>query len=1121
MAKDFHPGMGQAVAERTILRKKSNGKWENWDDVAHRVALGNSLLCKTKEEQESEYKILYKHLSKASILMSGRHLQHGDETQPERNIEVFTNCSTSSTSFALFYLLMNGSGVGRSYDDDIMLVNWDNAPNVRCVIDESHPDYDYMAHESVRDAKHKYGSGKDTLWHIVDDTREGWAKALEIWENAAFEKIHKDKLLILDFSKVRAKGTPIKGMQNRPASGPVPLMNAFYKALTLKGAGLSSFMQTMYIDHYFAECVLVGGARRAARMSTKFWKDATVFDFITIKRPIEYYDKSVEEIISLRESYTNKPNGFLWSSNNSVMVDKEFWNLLKLKRIDACYHSPIAKHARKVFKLVTSAAYADSTGEPGLINVDKLNENREGLDELSKGDLIGSKKYVINDDTNLYLNRLLRKALKKQYYMICNPCVTVDTWVQTKSGPKQVKDLIGINFQAVVDSKSYNSEGFWKTGTKKVFEIKTGRGYALKATNNHKLLVERNKRPKLHGGYNFDHVWVEVQDLKIGDKLVLSNQRNTSWQGEGGIFEQGWLVGEIVGDGGHNPEKYRTYVRFWEENQNILADYAHSCIKKLNLKVRSDFKGKIRNEINDTTTVSCASMHEVVDGLIDVYTKNLLPKLEMMSSDFYRGFICGLIDSDGTVDNDSEKGRYVRISQNNLERLYVVQRMLARLGIASAIYKNRKEAGFYLLPDGKGSSKQYWCEAMHELHISKDNLPFLQDLIELKDPNKKKELADAINSIKRGFYKDSFTSPVESVELVGEEDVYDCTVEDIHAFDANGIKAHNCGEISIALFGAYCTIGDLVPFHSDSLDEAEEAFRAVARALIRVNTMDALYKKEVLRTNRIGVGMTGIHEFAWKFFKLGFRDLIDENKSKDFWMTLARFKRAVQEEAESYSKKNGMNPPHTDTTLKPAGTNSKLFGLTEAWHLPSMLWYMRWVQFSSNDPLIQTYKKAGYPIRELKKYQNTTIVGFPTTPIIVELGMGSKLVTAAEATPEEQYQWIMLGEKYWLYGVDENGMPLKKDTANQISYTLKYLPAKVNYKDFIKTIQQYQPLVKCCSVMPQEEKSSYEYLPEQPVTKAEYEDTLNNIKKVLEEDVDFAHVECAGGACPVDFKKAI
>ena len=54
--------------------------------------------------------------------MSGRHLQHGDTNQSERNMEVFTNCATAPASFILFYLLLNGSGVGRTYDNDMMIV---------------------------------------------------------------------------------------------------------------------------------------------------------------------------------------------------------------------------------------------------------------------------------------------------------------------------------------------------------------------------------------------------------------------------------------------------------------------------------------------------------------------------------------------------------------------------------------------------------------------------------------------------------------------------------------------------------------------------------------------------------------------------------------------------------------------------------------------------------------------------------------------------------------------------------------------------------------------------------------------------------------------------------------
>ena len=34
---------------------------------------------------------------------------------------------------------MNGSGVGRAYDDDMCVVDWDNMPSVRSVISSDHP----------------------------------------------------------------------------------------------------------------------------------------------------------------------------------------------------------------------------------------------------------------------------------------------------------------------------------------------------------------------------------------------------------------------------------------------------------------------------------------------------------------------------------------------------------------------------------------------------------------------------------------------------------------------------------------------------------------------------------------------------------------------------------------------------------------------------------------------------------------------------------------------------------------------------------------------------------------------------------------------------------------------
>jgi adenosylcobalamin-dependent ribonucleoside-triphosphate reductase len=715
-------GMGMAVAKRTYLRQKvdkTTGRehWETWAEVAERVAKGNASLLKKfgkkfDADRKTDFEILRRHISNGSVLMSGRHLQHGDETQPDRNMEVFTNCSTASSSYILFYLLMNGSGVGRPYDDDMCVVDWDNMPNVRCVISDEHADFVWGFDESVRDAKHKYGDNDadGVHWFEVPDTREGWAQAVEMVEVMAFEKKYKDDLLILDFTKVRPKGSPIKGMQNRPSSGPKPLMNAISKLATIKGACMSPWKQALFVDHYLAECVLVGGARRSARIATKTWTDPEVFDFISIKR-----------------------GGFLWSANNSVAVDDKFW---KQK----------TAHARKVLESIMKASYEDGTGEPGFINQHRLVQNDDGYEGYQDGKYAESQKYQPFKRTEKMLAKIARNAGAKVYSQIPNPC----------------------------------------------------------------------------------------------------------------------------------------------------------------------------------------------------------------------------------------------------------------------------------------------------------------------------------------------------------------------------------GEISLNMLGGYCVIADVVPYYAPTLDDAEEAYRAVTRALIRVNTMDSLYKREVKRTNRIGVGMTGIHEFAWNQFGLTFRDLIDEEKSREFWLTVARFKRAVVDEAEKYSKKLGVVVPHTNTTIKPSGTISKLFALTEGAHLPSMREYIRWVQYRSDDPQVKKYKEKGYPVKELRSYTGSSAVGFPTQPLICRLGMGDELVTAAEATPEEQYKWLMLLEKYWIVGVDEKGKALP-DTGNQVSYTLKYNPKKVSYKEYAKMVGKYQGLIKCCSVMPQQDATAYEYQPEQPVTISEFMKVINEIQSDAElfEDIDYEHLKCESGACPI------
>jgi hypothetical protein len=302
-------------------------------------------------------------------------------------------------------------------------------------------------------------------------------------------------------------------------------------------------------------------------------------------------------------------------------------------------------------------------------------------------------------------------------------------------------------------------------------------------------------------------------------------------------------------------------------------------------------------------------------------------------------------------------------------------------------------------------------------------------------------------------------------------------------------------------------------------DRVEAAVRLGVRFLIRVNRMDALYAAEVARTNRIGIGPTGLHEWAWARFGLCFHDLLDEARAAPFWDELARLSDAAKDEATSYAASLGMARPATVTTVKPAGTTSKLFGLTEGAHLPARRQYLRWVQFrggpdgkggwlAGGDPLIADYAARGYPVRALETFPGVSVVGFPTLPLIQRLGIGDRLVTAPDASPEEQYRWLGLLERHWIGA----------HRGNQVSYTLKIATDRVGLEEFRAILRAHQPHLRCCAVLPSrpDRDLGYEYLPEEEVDEARFRAIVAAIDDPgVAEAVDLARLQCEAGVCPI------
>jgi ribonucleoside-triphosphate reductase (formate) len=353
------------------------------------------------------------------------------------------------------------------------------------------------------------------------------------------------------------------------------------------------------------------------------------------------------------------------------------------------------------------------------------------------------------------------------------------------------------------------------------------------------------------------------------------------------------------------------------------------------------------------------------------------------------------------------------------------------------------------------------------------------------------------------------------------------------------VTANPCGEIALHVTGGYCVIADFAPLlacpvplhdvapgaapaHVAALWDArvEDSVRLGVRFLMRANGMDALYGQEVARTNRMGIGPTGLHEWAWLRFGLDFNDLVDEVRSAPFWAMLARLSALAKQEGKSYADELGRVHPTTVTTVKPAGTTSKLFGLTEGAHLPARRQYLRWVQFKGvpdgssgawahgSDPLLAEYAARGYPMRTLKTFPGMTVVGFPTVPLLLRLGLGERSVTAGEASPGDQYRWLRLLEEHWI-GAEQG---------NQVSYTLKIFTDRHDLEAFRAIVREQQPLVRCCAVLPSrpDDEMGYEYLPEEEVSAAAFDVIVAGINgRDTAEGLDLVHLACAGGVCPI------
>ncbi|MBD1913282.1 MULTISPECIES: ribonucleoside-triphosphate reductase, adenosylcobalamin-dependent [unclassified Leptolyngbya] len=554
-----------------------------------------------------------------------------------------------------------------------------------------------------------------------------------------------------------------------------------------------------------------------------------------------------------------------------------------------------------------------------------------------------------------------------------NPCVTADTWVHTEHGPRQVKDLLGKQHSTYINGELFSTtpEGFFYSGTKPVLKLTTREGYELRLTGNHKVLKVTAQTQKAQ--YTD---WVATEELQPGDRILLHNHRDiTPWDGDG-TQEEGWLLGNLLGDGSlaKTPWNDTAVLRYWEESQNEMS---HHAVSLLQLAVGYEpttaeacYHTQLKHRVIASTGLAkLAAQFGIVPG-----QKRITSVIEEASYGFYQGFLQGFFDADGSVQGTQNKGISVRLAQSNLDSLKAVQRMLARMGIVSTIYQGRRPAGYRLMPDSDRKLAPYYCQAQHELVIANDNLYWFQQIIGFREPHKAEKLNRVLEGYKRKLNRERFAVTVASIDADGIEAVYDCTVPGPACFDANGLVAHNCGEILGQNF--HCNLAEvhLNQIDPKDLKAQEEAFTAAAlsvASLLNHQFMEPRYQQSRLEDPIVGVSFTGLFDFFVKAFGVEWlhwwaEGRPDTMKGLEFKQKeqqyLSRWKEIVHQAVWEYCDRHQLNRPNRCTTVQPAGTKSLLTNASPGWHPPKAQRFIRRITFRKNDPVALACMEYGYNI---------------------------------------------------------------------------------------------------------------------------------------------------------------
>jgi ribonucleotide reductase class II len=1069
---------------RTYSRK-DDGVRETWEQVCDRTIQGLEELGKLTSK---ETKLLHRMMLPLKSMPSGRWLWVGgtDWIKQKENFSGAYNCTSTNVidweAFGLMMdLAMQGCGTGAVLEPKYINQLPPITNHLHVTIDGEIG----TTPASERREKTEVKILDEKVYVYVGDSRQGWVKSYQtLLEIAADTRFSGHVNVIINLSDVRAAGEPLKGFGG--VANPVKLVDLYHRCSRILnnalGRQLTSVECCLLIDEA-AVTIVAGNIRRSAGMRQGSSEDQA---FSTAKDNLWQQDQDGNWRIDPTRDALRMAN-----------------------------HSRVFHHQPDLEETINAVRKQYYSGE-GAIQYAPESILRANTD-------LFPDEYTKNEFCQAYLNNQGREWLQNRYPEMSdreinhrlgryglNPCVTADTWVHTEKGPRQIKDLIGQQIGVYVNGELFSTtkDGFWETGVKPVFKVVTEEGFELRLTDNHQLL----KITAQTQNHQYSD-WCEVKDLQVGDRLLIHNHRNIQpWSGLGN-FEQGWLLGNLIGDGcfsvNESNHQYQAKLRYWGETQVEMKDYALSLVNNLPQpkNVTKPLKG-CYNSTNSYYEIGSASLAKLAqDFNIKHQAKNITPEIEQASYEFYRGFLQGLFDADGSVQGTQEKGVSVRLSQSNLDTLISVQRMLARLGIISKIYQNRRQEGVRYLPDSNRNLAPYFCKTEHELVISKDNLSIFQEVIGFQDFKKAQLLQDLLTGYKRKLNRERFTVKIKAILADGVESVYDCTVPAVSRFDANGLVAHNCGEIIGADF--HCNLSEI---HLNQIDpfnyqDQEDAFKAAALSVATL--LNHRFEVERYRYSReidpiVGVSFTGLFDFFVHAFGVNWLQWWEEGRPNtatgiDFKHKeaeyLQRWRDVVHQTVWEYCDRHQLNRPNRCTTVQPSGTKSLLTGASPGWHPPKSQRFIRRITFRKNDPVALACFDYGYSIipSQSDKDENGNLLNDPFDPRcsewLVEIPTEVSWANLPGADQIDIGKFSALAQFDFYMNVQQNY------TTHNTSATIELRENEIEplAKAIYEAIKNNQGYISAALLARFDDLQTFPRLPFEPIDKATYENLSQGV----------------------------